>query len=102
MALERFDFLRCAILAASQAAVSIVVHLKFDGLEALFWIGRARVHSTRRHRDRGDRSGPHRLRRELDYVNRQTDPLSAAEYKAVDPMRTNIVEVLVRHPTATT
>jgi hypothetical protein len=36
--MERLDFLRRAILAASQAAVSMVVHLEGDGLEARFWI----------------------------------------------------------------
>jgi hypothetical protein len=37
LALERFDFLRCAILTASQAAVSMVVHLGINGIEARFW-----------------------------------------------------------------
>jgi hypothetical protein len=32
-----FDFFRCAILAASQAAISMVVHLEANGLEARFW-----------------------------------------------------------------
>jgi hypothetical protein len=36
LVLERFDFLRCAILPASQAAVSMVVHLGIDGIEACF------------------------------------------------------------------
>jgi hypothetical protein len=36
--MERLDFLRRAILAASQAAVSMVVHLEGDGLEARLWI----------------------------------------------------------------
>jgi len=34
LARECFDFLRCAILAASSAAGSVVVHLEADGLEA--------------------------------------------------------------------
>src|ERR1039458_6074432 len=33
LALERFDVFRCAILAASHAAVSMVVQLETDGLE---------------------------------------------------------------------
>jgi hypothetical protein len=37
LALERLDFLRSTILAASHAAVSMVVHLEADGLEARFW-----------------------------------------------------------------
>jgi len=36
--LERFDVFRCAILAASHAAISMVVQLKTYGLEARFWI----------------------------------------------------------------
>jgi len=32
--LERFDVFRCAILAASHAAISMVVQLKTYGLEA--------------------------------------------------------------------
>jgi hypothetical protein len=34
LALEGFDFFRCAILAASQAAISMVVHLEANGFEA--------------------------------------------------------------------
>ena len=37
MALEGFDFFRCAILAASQAAISMVVHLEANGFEARLW-----------------------------------------------------------------
>ena len=36
--LERFDFFRCAILAASHAAASMVVQLEADGFEPRFWI----------------------------------------------------------------
>jgi hypothetical protein len=32
LALEGFDFFRCAMLAASQAAISMVVRPEFDGL----------------------------------------------------------------------
>ena len=32
-----FDFLRCTILVASRAAISMVVHLEADGLEAGLW-----------------------------------------------------------------
>jgi hypothetical protein len=35
-AVDRFDVFRCAILAASNAAVSMVVQLEPDGLEAVF------------------------------------------------------------------
>src|SRR6266853_5527040 len=35
--LERFDFFRCAILAASHAAASMVVQLEADGFEPRFW-----------------------------------------------------------------
>ena len=37
LALERFDVSRRPILAASQTAVSMVVQLEADGLEARFW-----------------------------------------------------------------
>jgi hypothetical protein len=36
--LERFDVFRCAILAASYAAISMVVRMAAHGLEARFWI----------------------------------------------------------------
>jgi hypothetical protein len=36
-ALERFDVFRCAILAASHAAISMVVQFGADSLEARFW-----------------------------------------------------------------
>jgi len=39
--LERFDVFRCAILAASYAAVSMVVQLETYGLEARFWTASA-------------------------------------------------------------
>lgn len=37
MALEHFDFLRCTILAASQAAFNMVLYPEADGLEARLW-----------------------------------------------------------------
>ena len=39
LALDRFDVFRRAILAGSHAAVSKVVQLETDGLEAGFWCG---------------------------------------------------------------
>jgi hypothetical protein len=39
--LERFDVFRGAILAASHAAISMVIQLEADGLEARFWTGTA-------------------------------------------------------------
>ena len=38
LALERFDFFRCAILAAPHAAINMVVQFEANGLEGRFWI----------------------------------------------------------------
>src|ERR1039458_7892490 len=47
LALERFDVFRCAILAASYAAVNMVVQLETYGLEARFWTARRSAQARR-------------------------------------------------------